>query len=323
MALQPAGTGSYDRVSRFRKLRIWRIVVGLVALFVAMAGNRAQAQDPHWKTNSLLASSVAPLTISASLPFGKVGAAYAGSVSANGGVAPYKFSLTDGALPSGLTLNGTTGAVSGIPSVAITKYFWVSATDAKGAIAKLHTQIRIFTGSGDSISVTISPTSSSITSGHTQQFGAIVQGTSNTSVTWSASAGSISSGGLFTAPTVSSNSSVTVTATSTADTTKKASATVAVNAPSSVSVTVSPTSSSLASGNTQQFAATVQGTSNTAVTWSATAGSISTAGMFKAPSVTSSSSVTVTATSAADTTKKASASVSVSPSTSSDRKSVV
>src|SRR6266567_4726993 len=311
MALQPAGTGNQPHAFGSCGRKIQQIAAVLVTLCVMMAGNIAQAEQGHWRTGNLLASA-STLTVSANLPPGIVGLAYSGSIVANGGVAPYAFRVSDGALPGGLYLNGTTGAVTGKPAVAITKYFWVNLTDSQGATAKVHAHITIVAPATTDISVAISPTSATVGSGKTQQFAATVQGTTNTTVTWSASAGSISSSGLFTAPTVTSNTTATVTATSAADTTKKASATVSVTAPTAVSVSVSPTSSTLTSGNTQQFAATVQGTSNTTVTWSATAGSISSGGLFTAPTVSSSTSVTVTATSAADSTKKASATVTVS-----------
>jgi len=115
------------------------------------------------------------------------------------------------------------------------------------------------------VSVTISPASSTVGFGATQQFKATVAGASNTAVTWSVSSsasssssqiGSISSSGLYTAPATSpspsintaqpvsvaaggtaqnidisvpplnSVDSVTVTATSQADSSKSASATV-------------------------------------------------------------------------------------------------
>src|SRR5207244_3862050 len=189
------------------------------------------------------------------------------------------------------------------------------ATDANGKFATIHPQITVGTSTG--ITIVVSPTSTSLTSGGTQQFSANVIGSTNTAVTWTSSAGTISTSGLFTAPTVTTNTNVTVTATSNANSTKKASATVAVNPTgSTISITVSPSSTTLTSGNTQQFSATVQGTSNTAVTWSATAGTVSSSGMFTAPNVSSNTSVTVTATSSASTTKKSSATVAVTPPTS-------
>ena len=89
----------------------------------------------------------------------------------------------------------------------------------------------------DRVQVAISPSNPTVVSGKTQQFTATVSGTVNTRVSWSASAGTITSSGLFTAPTVTSTTAVTVTATSAADPTKSASATVAVVTQSGLSIT--------------------------------------------------------------------------------------
>jgi Abnormal spindle-like microcephaly-assoc'd, ASPM-SPD-2-Hydin len=80
-----------------------------------------------------------------------------------------------------------------------------------------------------------------------------------------------------------------------------------------ISVSVSPTTVTVASGGTQQFSAQLTNTGNTAVTWSATSGTVSTTGLFTAPTVTATKTVTVTATSVADNTKSASATVTVHP----------
>jgi PKD repeat protein len=87
--------------------------------------------------------------------------------------------------------------------------------------------------------------------------------------------------------------------------------TVTVQAPKTVSVTVSPTSLTISSGGTQQFTATVANATDQAVSWTATAGTISAAGLFTAPVVATSTAVTVTATSVADPSKTASAKVTV------------
>jgi hypothetical protein len=151
----------------------------------------------------------------------------------------------------------------------------------------------------------------------TQQFTATVTNTSNPAVTWTASGGTINSSGMFTAPSVTASSAATVTATSVADTTKFARSSVTINpAATTVSVSVSPNAANLTSANSQQFTAVVQGTSNTAVTWSSSAGAVSSSGLFTSPSVSSSTNVTVTATSVADPTKASSAGVVVSPGTS-------
>src|SRR6266567_8674853 len=265
MALQLASSGKTKNarsVHIFKQARKYTAALALLAAIpILFAGNSHAA--PAWS-----------FTLTSNLPTGVVGVPYSGAMVATGGTAPYKFVLTDGGLPAGLALNSTTGAITGTPSAPSTTYVWIKATDANGKFATIHPQITVGTSTG--ITIVVSPTSTSLTSGGTQQFSATVLGSTNTAVTWTSSAGTISTSGLFTAPTVTTNTSVTVTATSNANTAKKASATVAVSPTgSTISVTVSPSSTTLTSGNTQQFSATVQGTSNTAVTWSATAGTVS------------------------------------------------
>src|SRR5208283_5149279 len=50
-----------------------------------------------------------------SLPSGEVGVAYNETLSVTGGTAPYNWTLINGALPANLSLNGTTGVISGLP----------------------------------------------------------------------------------------------------------------------------------------------------------------------------------------------------------------
>jgi len=183
------------------------------------------------------------------------------------------------------------------------------------------------------VTVMISPASATVAVGGTQQFTATVENTSNTTVTWQVNAmtggnatiGTISSSGLYTAPgAVPSSAAVTVTAVSQADATKSASAQVTVTAAAPVSITISPASATVAAGGTQQFTATVENASNTAVTWqvngvtggNATAGTISSSGLYTAPgAVPSPAAVTITAVSQADATKSASAQVTITATT--------
>ena len=85
--------------------------------------------------------------------------------------------------------------------------------------------------------VTVTPASTSVVTGATQQLTASVVGTSNTAVTWTVqgggcsalACGTIDSNGLYTAPSaVPSPDTVTVTATSSADPSKTASTSVAI-----------------------------------------------------------------------------------------------
>jgi uncharacterized protein (DUF1800 family) len=80
--------------------------------------------------------------------------------------------------------------------------------------------------------------------------------------------------------------------------------------PSPVTVSINPTNATVALSGTAPFLATVTGTSNTAVTWSASAGSITAGGLFTAPAAMPASQVvTVKAVSTFDPTKSAQATV--------------
>jgi len=165
------------------------------------------------------------------------------------------------------------------------------------------------------VTVSVSPSTATLYPGQTQQFAATVTNSGNTAVIWSVSgAGKVSSSGLYTAPaSVTAQQSVTVTATSQANSSKAASATITLMPP--VAVSVSPTTATLYGGQTQQFAATVINTSNTAVTWSVSGvGAISSIGLYTAPaSVTTQQTVTVTATSQASSTAVASSTITLLP----------
>ncbi len=59
------------------------------------------------------------LTITTSaLPNGTVGTAYSASVAASGGAQPYNWAIDSGSLAPGLSLNATTGAITGTPTTA-------------------------------------------------------------------------------------------------------------------------------------------------------------------------------------------------------------
>jgi len=63
-----------------------------------------------------------------SLPPGTVGTYYSASLAVSGGTTPYTWTLV-GTLPAGLTLNSSTGIISGTPTAANTYNFTIKATD--------------------------------------------------------------------------------------------------------------------------------------------------------------------------------------------------
>jgi len=181
--------------------------------------------------------------------------------------------------------------------------------------------------SASAVSVTIQPKGAKVSAGGQFQFSATVAGSTNTSVLWSVSGagcsgsacGTITSGGLYTAPTTLPNPpSVLVKATAVSDPSASASATVTLGAASSV--TVSPSSAQLKPGAQLQFSAMVNGTTSSLVIWSvsgsgcsgSSCGSISSSGLYTAPaSAPNPPLVAVTATSVSDPTKSGSATVTI------------
>ena len=68
-----------------------------------------------------LTLTMATLTITTlSLPNGQAGMAYSQALAVSGGPAPYKWALTSGTLPAGLTVNSSTGLISGTPTAPTT-----------------------------------------------------------------------------------------------------------------------------------------------------------------------------------------------------------
>jgi hypothetical protein len=173
------------------------------------------------------------------------------------------------------------------------------------------------------IMVTIGPTTPTVQTSATQQFTATVTNTSNTAVTWQVNGvtggdsthGTINASGLFTAPAaVPSPATVTVTAVSVADGTKSASTTVTITAPGPVTVTVSPLRAAITTGQTQTFAASVNGSASTSVTWeidtvpggNSTVGTITAGGIYKPPSTGGVHNVVARSTASTSSTSPAS-----------------
>jgi hypothetical protein len=126
------------------------------------------------------------------------------------------------------------GAESRPLSMALTvAFFWITALTASCGFSTHGTN------TPPVVSVSISPSKVTLSSGTSQQFSASVTGSTNAAVTWSASGGTISGGGLFTAPFVSTSTTVTVTVASVANPSTQATATVTTNPPAPLSIVTS------------------------------------------------------------------------------------
>ena len=92
---------------------------------------------------SVAVNALPTLTYATALPAGKYRVAYSYQLTKAGGTTPYTWSISAGALPSGLSLNGTTGLISGTPVVYGNFTFTVRLVDSFGAVVTKATTLVI------------------------------------------------------------------------------------------------------------------------------------------------------------------------------------
>ena len=181
------------------------------------------------------------------------------------------------------------------------------------------------------IEVTVKPVTGSVVLGGHATLTATVTNTTDTAVSWSvngapggnATLGTITSGGVYTAPAdLPSPPTVQITATSHADSTKSGIGTLAIT--SDITLSLTPNTPSVELGATQTFQTTVtsSGHPDTSIRWSLSGpactsgcGTVDTSGNYTAPrSLPSPASATLTAQSVADPSKQISVVVSITSS---------
>jgi len=172
---------------------------------VTDSGSPAQSQS----VSLTLTIAAPPLVITtSSLPNGTVGIAYSATLAATGGTTPFTWSLTSGTLPTGLSLNPSTGAITGTTSVAATNTpltFTLTDSSAPVQTQKVNLTLSIF-------SLLVSPVRASLVIDQALP----VSATTNDSagVTWSATGSGCSGSacGAFSSTTSKSGVPVTYTA---------------------------------------------------------------------------------------------------------------
>ncbi|KAA0208780.1 hypothetical protein EDM80_15305 [bacterium] len=122
-----------------------------------------------------------------------VSAAYSQLLGASGGTQPYTWQVTSGSLPGGMTLDTSTGLISGTPSVLGTSSFTVQCTDSAptAAVATRALSITVAPAGG-----TLSITTSSLPAGtQGSAYSATLTATGGTTpYTWSITAGALHAG---------------------------------------------------------------------------------------------------------------------------------
>ena len=83
-------------------------------------------------TGSLTPTIYAMPALSGTLPAGSTGVAYNQTLARTGGKTPFTYSISVGALPAGLSINTSTGAITGTPTTAGANTFTVRVIDTLG-----------------------------------------------------------------------------------------------------------------------------------------------------------------------------------------------
>ncbi|MBP5104143.1 beta strand repeat-containing protein [Pseudomonas protegens] len=251
---------------------------------------------------------VSPPTVTvtpATLPSGTQGSAYSQTLSASGGTAPYTYSVTNGSLPAGLTLNASSGVISGTPSSNGTFPVTITATDANSASGSRAYSLLIngLPPVAGAVSATVAANSSANPITLNLSGGAA----SSVAVASAASHGTATASGtsISYTPTTgySGSDSFTYTATNASGTSSPATVTLSISAP-----TISLSPSSLGNGTVNSaYSSSLSATGGTApYSYSITSGSLpaglslntSTGLLSGTPSASGSANLTITATDA-------------------------
>jgi uncharacterized repeat protein (TIGR03803 family) len=160
--------------------------VGTSNFFIAVKGAGNYTATAQFS----ITISAAPEITTTLLETGAIGYSYSAQLLASGGTAPLKWSITSGTLPAGLTLNSSTGLISGKPTTAEVEAFTVAVTDAAGVSSSTSLTLTIY------IDNIVRITTTSLPAGTVgAAYSATMQATSGTKpYTWSVYSGSLPAG---------------------------------------------------------------------------------------------------------------------------------
>jgi hypothetical protein len=225
------------------------------------------------KSFSLTISPALSITTT-SLPAAVAGVSYSQALAATGGVPPYSWSVALGALPPGITLNSSSGVLSGMPSVAGSFPFRIQVADSAAVTASRDFALTVAAG----LTIT-TPTQLSSGALHTPYLATLSATGGKTPYMWSLASGSLPAGltinpgaGVISGtPTAAGNFSFVVQAADSAAATASRAMTLTITS----SLTIASTSQLAAGtvGGTYSHTLTVTGGA-APYTWSITSGQL-------------------------------------------------
>ena len=145
---------------------------GAAITYTPTAGYSGSDSFTYTATNASGTSTPATVSITVSTPTfvmspaagaltgATVGTSYSQTVTASGGTAAYTYSVTSGTLPAGLSLNTSTGAITGTPTTAGNTSFTITATDANSITGAANYTLAV---AQSSVTLTLSPSSGALT----------------------------------------------------------------------------------------------------------------------------------------------------------------
>jgi hypothetical protein len=241
-----------------------------IGLKVTDSGNPAQSST---RTLSLTIAASSLVVTTKSLPVGEVGVAYAATLSASGGTAPYQWSIKSGALAAGLSLSAS-GSISGTPTAASVAPVTFELQDSSSPALTQSVTL------AQTVNAALSVTTTSLPSGQVgTAYTATLAATGGTApLTWSLAAGSLPAGlsltpstGVITGtPTATVNSdALTFSVTDSNVPAQHKSVNLALTvAATGISISISPRAAALTLGQTATLKITTNDPSG--VTWSVT-----------------------------------------------------
>ncbi|MGA7886589.1 MAG: putative Ig domain-containing protein, partial [Acidobacteriaceae bacterium] len=219
-------------------------------------------------------------TAGGALTAGQVGSTYTVTLGISGGISPYTWSVTQGNLPTGLTIGSSTGVISGIPTASGTYNFTLKVADSGSPALTATAQFSIAIAPAAPIVFT---TTSLASATYNVAYTATVAATGGAgALTYKVTTGSLpagltmsSAGAISGSPTAAGTANFTVTASDAYGDSAQQALSITVNYPA---IVISPAAGALPGGQykvaySQNLTAT--GGSGSGYTWSVTSGAAS------------------------------------------------